>query len=92
MSEYSGTNVHSERRHAGDPMRAWVELVSILVLLALVMFVGIPAVQRLPSMAPTVGALLDSGIEVSALYYTGVEKVSEAEAAMRAAAVVRVRD
>ena len=92
MTEPAGTKVHTEYRHSGDPMRAWVELVSILVLLSLVMFVGIPAVQRLPYMAPTVGALLDSGIEVSALYYTGVEKVSEAEAAMRAAAVSRARD
>jgi hypothetical protein len=67
-------------------MCAWIELASILVLLWVVMFVGIPAAQRLPYMAPTVGALLDSGIEVSALYYTGVEKVSEAEAAVRTAA------
>ena len=85
MSKTGSTKVHSEQRNTGDPMRAWVELVSILALLWVVMFVGIPAVQRLPYIAPTVGALLDSGIEVSALYYTGVEKVSEAEAAMRAA-------
>jgi hypothetical protein len=86
MTENGRTYVHSERRNTADPMRAWVELVSILALLWVVMFVAIPAAQRLPYMAPTVGALLDSGIEVSALYYTGVEKVSEAEAAVRAAA------
>jgi hypothetical protein len=86
MTKTARANVHSEQRNTRDPMRAWVELLSILALLWVVIFVAIPAAQRLPYIAPAVGALLDSGIEVSALYYTGVEKVSEAEAAVRAAA------
>jgi hypothetical protein len=36
-------------------------------------------------MAQTVRTLLDSGIEVSAIYYTGVEKVAESESAIRGA-------
>jgi hypothetical protein len=75
----------SEQCRVDRPVRAWLGLVGLIGLLWVFVFVAVPAAQRLPYMQPTVGALLDSGIEVSALYYTGVEKVAEAEAAMRAA-------
>jgi hypothetical protein len=64
----------------------WVRLGLLLAALWMVVFVAIPAAQRLPGMAPAVQALLDSGIEVGALYYTGVEKVAQAEAAVHGAA------
>ena len=69
----------------GAQARRWLALLIGLAALWLTIGVAIPAAQRLPFMGPTVRALLDSGIEVSAIYYTGVEKVSQAESAVRAA-------
>jgi hypothetical protein len=69
-----------------NPLVRWCRLGLALIALWMAAFVAIPALQRLPGMAVAVQALLDSGIEVGALYYTGVEKVAEAEAAVHRAA------
>jgi hypothetical protein len=74
------------RRGWPAALRRWLALGLALAALWMVVTVAIPAAQRLPGMAGPVQALLDSGIEVGALYYTGVEKVSEAEAAVHGAA------
>jgi hypothetical protein len=74
----------------GDPsagaLRRWTRLLLGAGLLWVVVFVAIPAAQRLPGMAPAVQALLDSGIETGAIFYTGVEKVAQAEAAVHGVA------
>ena len=70
---------------AGGVLRRWGALAAILAVLWLMLGIVIPAVQRVPAMSEPVEVLLDSGIEVSAIYYTGVEKVAEAESVVRGA-------
>ena len=60
----------------------WCMLAAASALLYAVVFIAIPASNRLPLLAPAVQYLLDSGIEVTALYYTGVEKTADAERAI----------
>lgn len=67
-------------------LRRWGRLGVLLAVLWVVVFIAIPAAQRLPGMQPAVQALLESGIEAGAIYYTGVEKVAQAEAAVHGAA------
>lgn len=71
---------------SGGALGRWTRLGLLLAVLWGVVFVAIPAAQRLPGMAPAVQALLESGIEAGAIYYTGVEKVAQAEAAVHGAA------
>jgi hypothetical protein len=68
------------------PLRRWGALLAMLALLWVMLFVAVPAAQRHPALAPGVQAIIDSGIEAGAIYYTGVEQVAEAEAAMRGVA------
>jgi hypothetical protein len=67
-------------------LRRWGALLAMLALLWVMLFVAVPAAQRHPALAPGVQAIIDSGIEAGAIYYTGVEQVAEAEAAMRGVA------
>lgn len=86
MSDTAGMEVAAALPKRKSLLRRWLALACGLGLLWIALAVGIPAAQRLPSMAPAVQTLLDSGIEVTAIYYTGVEKVAESEATVRAAA------
>lgn len=79
------TTAERAKRTAAAGLRQWFALALSIAILWGAIFVVIPAAQRLPAIAPAVQTLRESGIEVSAIYYTGVEKVAEAEAAMRAA-------
>jgi hypothetical protein len=65
----------------------WLALVVGAVLLGLLLFVAIPALQRLPGHAPAVQAIIDSEIEAGAFFYTDVQKVREAEAVVRGAGI-----
>lgn len=56
-------------------------------LIALVILVVIPELQRIPTVGAGAQIIIDAGIEAGAFYYTDVAKVPEAESFIRGAGV-----
>lgn len=65
----------------------WFTFFLGLGLIALVIFVLLPELQRIPTVGTGAQIIIDSGIEAGAFYYTDVAKVPEAESFIRGAGV-----
>jgi hypothetical protein len=65
----------------------WLTFFLGLGLIALVILVLLPELQRIPTVGTGAQIIIDSGIEAGAFYYTDVAKVPEAEAFIRGAGV-----
>jgi hypothetical protein len=67
------------RDRRSDGLRRWAALFLLLLLVWTFMFVIAPIAQELPMVRPVAAYVEESGINASALYYTGVEEAAEAE-------------
>jgi len=63
----------------GSPIRRWTALVLCLLLVWAFMFVLAPMMQALPPIRAIADCIDETGINASALYYTGVDETAEAE-------------
>jgi len=60
-------------------LRRWTMFVLCLLLVWGFMFVVAPLIQRVPQVGSLAVSIQETGINASALYYTGVEETAEAE-------------
>lgn len=65
------------------PVRRWAAFAAGIFLIWLFMFVIAPWLQRSPAIKPLADFVNESGINASALYYTGVEEVGDADMNIR---------
>lgn len=65
----------------------WLSFLLALALTGLVTFGLLPALQKLPAVAPGARIIIDQDIEAGAFYYTDVGKVPEAESFIRGAGI-----
>jgi hypothetical protein len=64
-------------------LRKWAALAAGMAIVWVFIFVIAPALQKNEMVQPLAEYVRESGIEASALYYTGVEETGEAEAYLR---------
>lgn len=75
--EFATTSEKSKQ--LGQTFRGWARLLFCALLICIFMFVLAPLLQRLSMVNALAKYIEDSGIDASALYYTGVEETAEAE-------------
>jgi len=71
------------RKKSGRSASAWIQLAAGIGIIWLFMFWIGPAFMKLPGYSEMARFIDESGIQATAIYYTGVEEVGEATAAMR---------
>ena len=62
-----------------DIMRRWTALFLCLMMVWMLMFVMGPALRRLAQVSQITTYIEETGINASALYYTGLDETAEAE-------------
>jgi hypothetical protein len=60
-------------------LRRWMGLLLCMLVVWAFMFVFAPMLQRVPAINALTSYIEDSGINASALYYTGLDETAEAE-------------
>lgn len=67
------------KKHPAGIVRRWMAFLVCLVLVWMFMFVLAPMAQRVPPVGSIAACIEETGINASALYYTGVDETAEAE-------------
>jgi hypothetical protein len=81
----------TDKQHSNEPapidarpnlstlLRRWTALAICVLIVWALMFLVAPMLQRLPAINALTSYIDDSGINASALYYTGLDETAEAE-------------
>jgi hypothetical protein len=72
-------NGPTRREHPARLVKRWAAFIVCLTVVWAFVFVIAPALQKVPLVGSLTAYIEQSGINASALYYTGVEETAEAE-------------
>ena len=83
VQQASATSSNVPRRRQSNTWTRWSRFLSGVLVILLVAFVVIPAVQRLDPIREVCDAIEEHGIDATALFYTESEVSGDAESSIR---------